>query len=111
MHTQCITYGGLGVVAMADPITNYFRVENACTPNIKLLSPSLLLLAVLPPSPIYDYVRLDNTPTTPTLIISATLGVCCNIDGTIRKRRRKKRHVRKFRLFPHQIIMSFWFVC
>jgi len=25
----------LGVVAMADPITNYFRVENACAPNMK----------------------------------------------------------------------------
>jgi hypothetical protein len=36
MHTHTMhNLWRLGVVAMAEPITNYFRVENACPPNIK----------------------------------------------------------------------------
>ncbi len=80
----------LGVVAMAEAITSYFRVENACTPNIKLMSPSLLLLAVLPsafPPPFTTLFSLTtHSQHPPTLIIPVTS-------------------------FPHQIVVLFLFVC
>lgn len=99
MHTHTMhNLWRLGVVAMADPIANYFRVENACAPNIKTYVTFIAVVGRAPPThpPHYDSVRLDDTPTTPTLINSATLGVSCNNDGTIRKRRRRrKRPVRR----------------
>jgi hypothetical protein len=100
----------LGVVAMAEPITNYFRVENACAPNMKTYVTFIAVVGratpTRPPSQFTTPFGLTTHPQHQHLLIRLHSESLATIMA-----QRDMSVVVVVTSFPRQIVLFFRFVC